>query len=163
MKVSIIIPVFNEGDRVVKLMDLFQKSIKNDFRVLFCYDLENDNIFEYIDKFKEFNFEIILVKNPLRGPCSAIKEGLNSGNSDCVIVYPADDFINFNLLDKMYEELFYNSENIIFSKHSNFFIIDSFSLTLKYREIDTNINYLYNNPSRYNLINIVNKYKNFFI
>ncbi len=109
---EIIIPVFNEGDRVVKLMDLFQKNIKNDFRVLFCYDLENDNIFEYINKFKEFNFEIILVKNPLRGPCSAIKEGLNSGNSDCVIVYPADDFINFNLLDKMYEE-FTNGSHIV--------------------------------------------------
>ena len=26
------------------------------------------------------------------------------GNSDCVIVYPCDDFINFNLINKMYDE-----------------------------------------------------------
>ena len=37
------------------------------------------------------------IKNPKRGPCSAIKEGLYFGNSNCVIVYPADDFINFNI------------------------------------------------------------------
>ena len=109
---EIIIPVFNEGDKVLKLMELFQKNIKNNFRVLFCYDLEDDNIFKYMDKFKEFNFDIQLIKNPSKGPCSAIKEGFKSGNSDCVIVYPADDFINFNLLDKMYSE-FINGSHIV--------------------------------------------------
>jgi len=109
---EIIIPVFNEGDKVLKLMELFQKNIKNNFRVLFCYDLEDDNIFKYMDKFKEFNFDIQLIKNPSKGPCLAIKEGFKSGNSDCVIVYPADDFINFNLLDKMYSE-FINGSHIV--------------------------------------------------
>ena len=41
---EIIIPVFNEGEKVLKLMEHFQKNIKNNFRVLFCYDLDNDNI-----------------------------------------------------------------------------------------------------------------------
>ena len=109
---EIIIPVFNEGDKVLKLMELFQKNIKNNFRVLFCYDLEDDNIFKYMDKFKEFNFDIQLIKNPSKGPCLAIKEGFKSGSSDCVIVYPADDFINFNLLDKMYSE-FINGSHIV--------------------------------------------------
>ena len=112
VSLEIVIPVFNEGDNVLKLMELFQKNIKNNFRVLFCYDLENDNIFKYIDKFKEYNFDIQLIKNPETGPCSAIKEGLVSGNSDCIIVYPADDFINFNLLDKMYNE-FINGSDIV--------------------------------------------------
>jgi len=99
---EIIIPVFNEGENVIKLMKSFRDFVKTKMRVLFCYDLETDDIFKYKDKFKEFNFEIILVKNPSRGPCSAIKEGFKIGNSDCVIVYPADDFINFGILDLMY-------------------------------------------------------------
>ena len=109
---EIIIPVFNEGDKILKLMELFQNNIKNNFRVLFCYDLDNDDIFQYEDKLKEFNFEIQFIKNPLRGPCSAIKEGFKSGNSDCVIVYPADDFINFNILDEMYKK-FINGSYIV--------------------------------------------------
>ena len=44
---EIVIPVFNEGEKILKLMDLFQKNIKTEFRVLFCYDLENDNLFNY--------------------------------------------------------------------------------------------------------------------
>tara|TARA_B100000989_G_scaffold278538_1_gene240411 strand:- start:246 stop:965 length:720 start_codon:yes stop_codon:yes gene_type:complete len=101
---EIIIPVFNEGDKVLKLMELFEINIKSQFRVLFCYDLDNDNIFEYKDKFDEFKFEILLIKNPSSGPCLAIKEGFKKGNSDCVIVYPADDFVNFNILNQMYDD-----------------------------------------------------------
>ena len=109
---EIIIPVFNEGDKILKLMELFKNNIKNNFRVLFCYDLDDDDIFQYEDRLNEFNFEIKFIKNPLRGPCSAIKEGFKSGNSDCVIVYPADDFINFNILDEMYKK-FINGSHIV--------------------------------------------------
>ena len=108
---EIIIPVFNEGDKILKLMELFKNNIKNNFRVLFCYDLDDDDTFQYEDRLNEFNFEIKFIKNPLRGPCSAIKEGFKSGNSDCVIVYPADDFINFNILDEMYKK-FINGSHI---------------------------------------------------
>ena len=109
---EILIPVFNEGEKVLKLMELFQDNIKNKFKILFCYDLDSDDIFDYKDKLKEFNFEINFIKNPSRGPCSAIVEGFKSGNSECVIVYPADDFINFNILDQMYNE-FLNGSHIV--------------------------------------------------
>ena len=109
---EILIPVFNEGEKVLKLMELFQDNIKNKFKILFCYDLDSDDIFDYKDKLKEFNFEINYIKNPSRGPCSAIVEGFKSGNSECVIVYPADDFINFNILDQMYNE-FLNGSHIV--------------------------------------------------
>ena len=109
---EIIIPVFNEGENVIKLMKSFRDFVKTKMRVLFCYDLETDDIFKYKDKFKEFNFEIILVKNLSRGPCSAIKEGFKIGNSDCVIVYPADDFINFGILDLMYNH-YINGSHVV--------------------------------------------------
>ena len=109
---EIIIPVFNEGNKVVKLMELFQTNINIQFRVLFCYDLDNDDIFEHKEIFKKFNFEIHLIKNPSRGPCAAIKEGFSKGNSDCVIVYPADDFLNFKILDQMYEK-YLNGNHIV--------------------------------------------------
>ena len=113
---EIVIPVFNEGENVLKLMKLFEENIKTNFRVLFCYDLDDDNIFKYKKQLSEFKFEFKFVKNPKRGPCSAIKEGLNFGNSNCVIVYPADDFINFNILDKMYSEFLNGSEIVAASR-----------------------------------------------
>ena len=113
---EIIIPIYNEGEKVVKLLDLFQISIKTQFRVLFCYDLDNDNIFNYKDDFKKFNFEILFIKNSSTGPCEAVKEGLNSGNSDCVIVYPADDFINIGIIDRMYASFKNNHDVVVASR-----------------------------------------------
>tara|TARA_A100001015_G_scaffold189310_1_gene210868 strand:+ start:769 stop:1485 length:717 start_codon:yes stop_codon:yes gene_type:complete len=114
--IDIIIPVFNEGKKVYNLLKLFNNNIKNKFRVLFCYDLDDDNIFNYIEKFQEFNFEIKFIKNPSRGPCSAIKQGFLMSNSECVIVYPADDFLNFNILDKMYSNFKMGSEIVAASR-----------------------------------------------
>ena len=113
---EILIPVFNEGDKVIKLMDLFNENIKSKFRIFFCYDLESDDIFDYKNEFKKYDFEIHYIKNPNRGPCSAIIEGFKSGNSDCVIVYPADDFLNYNILDKMYEEFLGGSSIVAASR-----------------------------------------------
>lgn len=103
MPLEIVVPVFNEGKKIIDLLNLFELNIKNKFRVLFCYDLDTDNIFDVQHQFKKYSFEIVLVKNNDTGPCSAIKKGFSFGNSDCVIVYPADDFINSKILDNMYD------------------------------------------------------------
>ena len=113
---DIIVPVYNEGRKLILLLENFEKIIKTKFRVLFCYDDENDDIFQHQEEFKKFNFKIILVKNPFKGPCSAIKEGLKYGDTECVIVYPADDFLNFNIIDKMYSEFKKGNDIVVASR-----------------------------------------------
>ena len=60
-KLEIIIPVFNEGEKIIKLMNKFDRCIKTNFKVLICYDLDNDNLFEYQKKLSEYKFEIIKI------------------------------------------------------------------------------------------------------
>ena len=43
--IEIVIPIFNEGEKVLKLMQLFEANIKSKFKVLFCYDLDDYYIF----------------------------------------------------------------------------------------------------------------------
>ncbi len=99
---EIIVPIYNEGEKLIKLLNLFETNIKTKFRVLLCYDSDQDDIFQFLKKIETFKYEIILVKNPLSGPCAAVKQGLRFGNSECKIVFPADDFLNINLIDKMF-------------------------------------------------------------
>ena len=113
---EIIIPIYNEGEKVIKLLNQFQILIKTKFKVLLCYDLNDDNIFNYEKELKKFNFEVILVKNSSTGPCAAIKEGLYYGNSDCVIVYPADDLLNINIIDQMYISFKNNNDIVVASR-----------------------------------------------
>ena len=74
---EIVIPIYNEGENVIKLLRQFESLIKNEFRVLLCYDDDDDNIFDYKNDIKKFKFEVLLVKNPDKGPCAVIKKGLN--------------------------------------------------------------------------------------
>ena len=113
---EIVIPIYNEGQNIIKLFDLFAKLVKTKFRILLCYDNEDDDIFKFKNKFKEYYFDIILVKNPDAGPCAAIKQGLYFGNSDCVIVYPADDFLNVSIIDKMYSTFKQNNDIVVASR-----------------------------------------------
>ena len=113
---EIIIPAYNEGENILKLMKLFNLNVKTRFKVLICYDLENDNLFNYQDQFKDFNFEIELIENPSKGPLTAIKQGFLKGNSDAVIVYPADDFLNYNLLDSMFKKYTEGNEIVVASR-----------------------------------------------
>ena len=113
---EIVVPVYNEGKKIVNLLNLFQSLIKTPFRVLICYDLDNDNIFDYKEIFTKFSYEILLIKNSSTGPLEAIKKGLDSGNSDCVIVYPADDFLNVNIIDKMFNSFQKGNDVVVASR-----------------------------------------------
>ena len=114
--IDLVVPIYNEGEKIIKLLNGLHSNIKTNFRVLLCYDKDNDDVFKFKEKFNDFNFEIKLLKNPGSGPCSAIIEGLNHGGSECVIVYPADDFLNFNIIDKMYNAFKQNNDIVVASR-----------------------------------------------
>ena len=116
ISLEIVIPTYNEGDKVIKLLNQFQNIIKTHIRVLLCYDTAKDNIFQYKNDLKKFKFEVVLVENPSTGPCSAVKEGLYYGKSDCVIVYPADDLLNINIIDQMYVAFVNNNDVVVASR-----------------------------------------------
>ena len=46
---EIVIPIYNEGENVVKLLKLFESLVKTKYRVLLCYDSDDDDIFNYKD------------------------------------------------------------------------------------------------------------------
>ena len=62
--IDLVIPIYNEGEKIIKLFQEFNLHIKTKYRILLCYDNDDDNIFQQKDKFKNFNFEIKLIKNP---------------------------------------------------------------------------------------------------
>ena len=60
LPLDLVIPIFNEGKKILDLLQNFQQNIKTPFRVLLCYDSEDDDVFKFKEKFNSFNFKIIL-------------------------------------------------------------------------------------------------------
>ena len=100
---DLIIPVYNEKN-IIKLIDYIYSKAKNLLKIYICYDFDEDITLKIL---KESNYidskKIVFIKNSLKGPCEAIKAGIANANAPVIIVYPADDFNNGLLLDKMYD------------------------------------------------------------
>ena len=99
---DIIIPVFNEGKKINKLYDLFNQKLNINFRLIVCYDYEDDNTLKNIKQIKDIKKQIFLVKNNSVGPNEAIKTGIEKTDSKIILVYMADDLENIELINKMY-------------------------------------------------------------
>ena len=101
--IDLIIPVYNESENILKLVPKLKKEIFYKFRVLFCYDSNEDDIFNIISKLNDYQINYRLIKNSGSGPCSAIKAGIKNVEAKCCIVYPADDLQNYKIINEMYE------------------------------------------------------------
>ena len=101
MKLDIIIPVYNEDENIIQLLKTLENEMICNFRVLICYDSESDRTLKYVKNKTIINKEILLIRNPKRGPNSAIIEGINSSTAEIILIYMADDFENVKLINNM--------------------------------------------------------------
>ena len=69
---EIIIPVFNEGENLIKVFDHLKLNVKNNFLVLLCYDNDNDDLFKNLELLKKKCW-FKLVKNKFFGPCAQLR------------------------------------------------------------------------------------------
>ena len=100
---DIIIPVYNEGINIIELIDYLKNSSINILKIYICYDFDEDtSVFAIKNSKFSKNKNVILIKNQFTGPCEAIKTGFFHSKANAIVVYPADDFYNGLLLDKMY-------------------------------------------------------------
>ena len=100
---DVIIPVYNEGKNIVKLIKYLKNSSNYISKIYICYDFDKDSSVRAIMNSEYVNNpNVILLKNFYTGPCEAIKTGFSHSKSQVVVTCPADDFHNGPLLDKMY-------------------------------------------------------------
>ncbi len=116
MKLDIIIPVYNEDKNIVQLLRKLEKEINCNFRILICYDNDNDTTLKHVKANDIITKETLLVKNPNQGPNSAIIEGINLSNAEIILIYMADDFENIKLINKMIDLIDSGNELVIPSR-----------------------------------------------
>ncbi len=102
-RLDIAIPVYNEGENIVRVLDCLREQVKVSFRVLICYDHDEDNTLDALRDYERRGLiEIALVKNNGRGAHSAIMSGFGYSDAPAVVVFPADDTFNAGIIDEMF-------------------------------------------------------------
>tara|TARA_E500000178_G_C16858097_1_gene678351 strand:- start:204 stop:923 length:720 start_codon:yes stop_codon:yes gene_type:complete len=100
---DIIIPCYFEGDNIIELLNSLEDRVKSEFEVLVCYDVDNDNTLLAINNYRKFDFKINFIKNKYIGLHGAVISGIEKSKSEIILVMPADDSHNTNIIDEMVE------------------------------------------------------------
>ncbi len=119
MKISIVIPVYNESKTIITVLNNIKKLIENNphaFQIIIVNDGSTDNTDVLIQKEKNlYNEYIKLEKNSGKG--SALKEGFKKCDGDITIIQDADLEYNPNDYEKLIEPfLKYNADVVYGSR-----------------------------------------------
>lgn len=99
--VDIIIPIYDEGENILRVLNAFREQVSTPMRVLICYDSKDDPTLAILEKSGLLNDHIHLVKNQFKGAHGAVRTGIFETKAEAVITYMADDDYNAGLIDKM--------------------------------------------------------------
>ncbi len=102
---DIIIPVYNEGGKIVEVLEALRHAVKTPFRVLIGYDHSNDTTLEALRSYESGSLEITLIKNRRRGAHGAVLTAFEVSTAPAVLVFPADDTFNAGIVDSLVERL----------------------------------------------------------
>jgi dolichol-phosphate mannosyltransferase len=109
--IDVVIPVYNEGENIIHLLEAFEREVQTPIRILICYDHDDDNTLSVLDSVNS-RFEIVRLKNKGRFAHGAVMTGFEHSDAPAVISYMADDDYNAGLIDKM-ADLFWQGNDIV--------------------------------------------------
>src|SRR5690349_21132642 len=115
-KLDFVIPVYNEGDNILAVLDSLKKALRIPYRVLICYDDDDDDTLSVL---RGYNAEtdVVLVKNRYgRGPHAAVRSGFDASTAPAVLMIPADDDYNAPAFQAMYDEFERGSDIVCASR-----------------------------------------------
>lgn len=98
---DIVMPVYNEGENIVSVIESLQRDVRTQFRVLICYDRDDDNTLPAVRRFMAAGAPIELVRNRGAGALGAIRTGFDVSTAPFVLMMPADDDYNAPRIDAM--------------------------------------------------------------
>jgi dolichol-phosphate mannosyltransferase len=100
-ELEIVIPVYNEGANIIPVLASLQASVKTPFRVLVCYDRDDDDTLTAIAAHPMPGMNVTPVKNRGQGAFGAVLTGFAESRAPAVLVFPADDDYNAPRIDEM--------------------------------------------------------------
>jgi dolichol-phosphate mannosyltransferase len=90
-RVSIVIPVYNEGEAIVDALDRVLEAVELPCEVVVVYDRPDDTTLPYLETFRERDERVRPLLNPLGpGPARAIRSGIESALAPVAVVTMAD-------------------------------------------------------------------------
>lgn len=100
---DVVIPVWNEGENIVQVLESLRAEVKTPMRFFIVYDHDDDTTLSALKGYNSAWTKIVLLKNRYKGAHGAVVTGFETSTAPAVLVFPADDTFNAGIVDKLYE------------------------------------------------------------
>ncbi|AEG18535.1 glycosyltransferase family 2 protein [Methanobacterium paludis] len=114
MRISVIIPMYNEEDNVLQTLTQVKAAMKNygDYEILAVNDGSKDNTLKLAEDFASKNPQVRVLKNPVNmGMGRALRTGFENATGDIIVTIDADLSYNTDHILKLASELI-NDESL---------------------------------------------------
>lgn len=100
--ISLVVPVYNEADNILPLLDALSSQVEGDHETLLVYDFEEDTTLPPAREYSKQYPELHLIKNTIGpGVLNALKTGIVTAAGDVVVVTMADLSDDVTQIDEM--------------------------------------------------------------
>jgi dolichol-phosphate mannosyltransferase len=90
-RISVVVPVYNEGDAIEGFLDRLLESVTLPCEVLAVYDTPEDTTLPFLEKYAAADSRIVPTHNTYgRGPARALRYGIDHAVADVIVVTMAD-------------------------------------------------------------------------
>ncbi|MGG0459945.1 glycosyltransferase family 2 protein [Priestia aryabhattai] len=111
-KISVIIPVYNAGNKLHKCIKSILNQTFTNFELLLVNDGSTDNSLSICKKYSQMDKRIRLISKENRGSIEARKTGVKNSNTDLIMFVDADDWVSNLILQTLYDSLLGNNADI---------------------------------------------------
>jgi glycosyltransferase involved in cell wall biosynthesis len=105
VQLDILIPVYNEGDNILQVVENLRQSVTTAFQISICYDHEEDTTLSALKTYQHLDkVNLSLIRNQTQGVLGAILTGLSKTTAPAILIFPADDTYNAGIIDNMVQK-----------------------------------------------------------
>lgn len=109
VKVSVIIPVFNNEQYLKECLDSICNQTLSDIEIICVNDGSEDNSLQIIEEYKQKDNRIILINQDNMGQSSARNNGLKIATGEYIGFVDSDDYIDKDFYEKLYNSAALNN------------------------------------------------------
>jgi len=114
-KITIIVPVYNTGEYISRCLDSILAQTFKHFECILIDDFSKDNSVEICETYAKKDDRVIVLKNNENmGASLTRKKGLDYAKGEYVQFVDSDDYIETDMLEKMYEKASAENLDIVF-------------------------------------------------
>ena len=114
MKLSVIIPCFNEQDTVAVILDRVKNEKTIEKEIIVVDDSSTDNSRKILENYKKDNEIKLILNHQNRGKGYSVKQGLKEATGDIILIQDADLEYSPSDYNNLIEPILYNHADVVY-------------------------------------------------